>query len=225
MRHISYSWLILLLILSACGSHSSSRMACESFLLLQNKIGETFTSEEFRNWVREQYALRGPAEIEIKNYSDLNADFVWQANGFQYSAALEEGEFTWLRIDKKGGGKIGMQDIFACFGDPESYRALHGLAIDAGDYQELDLFFPDIGILAHGYRHYSSNSHSTMSIKENFPILYLRVTSPGTMEELLKQVYGETAPYEYGAIRPWPNDWENIVIDVTPQIQRLQSAP
>jgi len=225
MRRFGYGWLILLLVLAACEGQSNSEIPCEPFLILQSEMGETFTVDEFKSWIAGQYTLHKLTEIEVKNYTHLNADFSWQAGGYQYLAALENGEFNWLRIEKGKGRNMQVHDMFACFGTPETYHALHGLAIDDNDYQELDLFFPTVGILAHGYRHYSSNSHTTMLIKDDFPILYLRVTSPGTIDEMLKQIYGETNPYEYGVLRPWPNDWANIMIDVTPEIERLQNVP
>gem|GEM_PF-5873321 len=82
------------------------------------------------------------------------------------------------------------------------------------------MFFLSEGILAMGYRHYSG--YVTRPIQGDFPIGTLFMLRPGGVDELLVQVYGRTDPYEYGRVRTWPGRWEDIVIDVTPSMQRMQ---
>jgi hypothetical protein len=199
---------------------------CSSFTILQNKVGETFTSDEFLTWVGTQYNLRKFKDIETRDnmQSPSGTYFLWKANGYKYSARLQEKTFTQITIAKESG-EVQAGDIIACFGSPEYYRAVHALEVNAGDAQYFDLFFPSAGVIAHGYRNYLSNDHTTRPIQDDFPILNFSILQPGTVEEMLEQIYGSATPFEYGTIREWPNNWEDIVIDITPEIQQLQNAP
>lgn len=218
-------YLLLLLFLSACGAPSSLEM-CTSFTRLQVKIGETFTADEFLSWIEHQYNLGQIEEVEVRGSMQTPAGLylVWEANEYEYSARLQEEILTQIAISRTSR-KLQTQDIITCFGTPEYYRAVHTLEINGSNAQYFDLFFPSAGVVAHGYRNYRSSDYATLPVEERFPVLDFSVLEPGTLEEILERTYGTMAPFEDGAIRTWPSSWDDIVIDVTPVIQRLQNLP
>ena len=150
---------------------------------LQSKMEETLTQNEFMDWIGQQYSLRGPEDIEVKSYSQFSSvDFSWQKDRYQHSTTLEDEKFAKLRISREGLGKLRARNIINCLGTPEFYYAVHGSAIHGENYQEFELFFPSAGVIAHGYRTYISKNYQTLPIEDNFPILYLLVLQPGTVE-------------------------------------------
>ncbi|HYN89305.1 MAG TPA: hypothetical protein VER55_12275, partial [Ardenticatenaceae bacterium] len=107
--------------------------------------------------------------------------------------------------------------ILECFGPPESYSATHRLGASRW-YFELDLVYSYEGLVVTLYR--ATGGPQPPAFDGNAPMTYLSVVRPGSAEAVLRDAYSSQAETlvqpKVTALKPWPDTWEEIVVEVGP---------
>lgn len=220
MKRCVWLFAVLAVLVTACGNRTDQASLCTNLVLFQSQISETFTPQEFLRWIDETL------EIDISDVKILDAPpappigFNWTIGNYRYSATLEDDKFTEIRIGTIDGGGIPAHTVVECLGKPEIYRAIHDSDIRVlGGELTFEMIFSS-GVMAGGFRFYRRLPATPLSIDENFTISWFVITSPGTAVEILQQVYITSAQDTFSWIHLWPENWEDIQVDVTPEMQR-----
>ncbi|MGC9396870.1 MAG: hypothetical protein ACP5J4_18650 [Anaerolineae bacterium] len=220
-----YVWLfaVLAVLVTACGNHTDQASLCANLVLFQGQISETFTPQEFLEWIAKTQGV-AVSEVEILDLpSTLPIGFIWTTGNYRYSATLEDDKFTEIRIGTVDRGGIPARIVTECLGKPEIYRAIHDADIHVlGGELTFEMVFSS-SVMAQGFRFYRRVPATPLSIDENFTIRGFVITSPGTAVEILQKVYITSAQDTFKWMHPWPENWEDIQVDVTPAMQRRLS--
>jgi len=211
----------LTILITACGNLTNQVPTCPDFALFQGQISETFTPQEFLSWITETQGVSASDVKVLDGPPTSIIAYVWTIGNYRYSAELEDDKFTEIRIGRMGRGGIPAHIVIECLGEPEIYRAFHHSNTQSlGGELRFEMVFPDLGIVASGSTQYMRVPTAPLSVDENFVIEYFLITSPGTAIELLQQWYGNQAQKTFDWIHLWPENWGDIQVDVTPEMQR-----
>ena len=138
-----------------------------------------------------------------------------------HRAILEDDRFAEIRIGLTERGGIPARSVTDCLGEPEIYRAIHDSHhhVLGGDLH-FEMVFSS-GVMATGTEFYRRVPTAPLSIDENFAIDIFVITSPGTVVDILQQAHSAQAQETFNFIHPWPENWADIQVDVTPEMQRI----
>ena len=211
--------LVLLLVVCAYGKPRKPGPGCEEIATLRAQIGSELSPDSFREWVAQTYRL--PLEsITVETRADGQHHVIrWGKHDVSYTASLERlvlvhigYSLAWTSADR----------VIACLGEPEWYSAQYKWAIP-GHALHCALLFPDQGILAHDAKFLRSRPMQPPPINGHFPISGFVFKQPGSAEQILYQIHGHnSAHYEevLQEYKPWPGEWEDIVIEIDPNLQQ-----
>jgi len=221
IKRLAGLFAVLTFLITSCGNRVDQAPICADFLLFQGHISKTFTSQEFLKWISETQDI-ADSEIEVVHARPtFPLGYVWTKGNYRYSATLEDDKFTEIRIGRVDRGGIPAHIVTECFGEPEIYRAFHHSNTQSlGGALTFEMVFPDLGIVASGITQYARVPTAPLSIDENFVLEYFLITGPGTAIELLQQWYESQAQKTFDWIHLWPENWGDIQVDVTPEMQR-----
>ena len=213
-------YLMLILLLAGCAYVRPGKPSCEEITTLRAQIGRELSPELFRAWVAQTYRL--PLEsITVETRADGQEYAIhWKKHGVWYSASLERRVLVDVR--RHGPKAISADRVIACLGEPEWYSAQYKWAIP-GHALHCALLFPDQGILAHDAKFLRSRPMQPPPINGHFPISGFVFKQPGSAEQILYQIHGHnSAHYEevLQEYKPWPGEWEDIVIEIDPSLQQ-----
>jgi hypothetical protein len=218
MRHITM--LILILPLCACVSAGSQIRLCEEITALQSQMGTEINREQFLTWITETFQISRDS-IEVTTWHD-DLVFSWQAGGVMYSAETDGAVLADVAIYYKNWRPEAAQ-FKKCLGDPSLYKASYQLGANPGNQLSAQFLYPLDGILISGARFLRFRPVTPPAIRGDFPMSALRLTRPGSSEDVLSQIYGgNSGLYEemLTQYKPWPGGWDEITIDIDTSLLR-----
>lgn len=221
MKKFAGLLVVLTLLITGCDNRTGQASLCANLVLFQGQIAEGFTSQEFLKWVEKTQGIAASDVKIIDALSTPSVGFQWTIGNYRYNAELEDNKLTELQIMRVGRSGIPARIVTECLGEPEVYRAIHDVEdhVLGGQLTFEMVFFS--GVIASGYQFYKRVPALPLSIDENFAIDDFLITSPGTAVEILQQSYKYRAQDTFNLIHPWPENWEDIKIDNTPEMQRI----
>jgi hypothetical protein len=214
--------LAVILTLVGCTNLWPARLDCKQVAGsdLRSKIGEVTSAEQLRVWIGNAYQL--PA-------SRIQADVIrsgqletveWQKGGITYRGYVKGGHLTDVTVSY-GSRRPSAGQVIACLGTPERYQASYEQNVE-GNQLSLDLLFAAEGTLAYGARFMHIDRKQPPPVDGSFPIFGLAIVEPGTADQVLREIYESNETYEQmlRAYRPWPGDWQSVVIDIDPALAK-----
>jgi len=137
----------------------------------------------------------------------------WRNNDLWYHMSIEKNQVVDIGVAARG---LTASDIIACLGQPTDYRATYGMETEGGKQLDLDLLFPDRGVLAGGARILRDRPEKPPAITGEFPITGVRFMRPAPADKLVQRLASEYLPALGEQIRKeyklWPGDWKAIEI-------------
>jgi len=219
-----WGWLLsLFLMLVACTTGSKSSLTCDDLAQFQTQISREFTSqEEFIQWIIEIQAVSAE-EIDIFDLpSTPTASYVWSKGGYRYSAELENHFLNEISISRDGSGGFQAHTLISCFGPPQVYRAIYDIDLHvSGGSLTFEMIFTEAGVIADGTRFYRNVPRVIPPIiDEDFTMDHLLIMHPGSAVEILRKAYGSRAQQTFQWMHPWPKNWADIKVDITPAMKQ-----
>ncbi len=209
----------LALLLSGCETPRDPAVICEELTLFQSQISQTFTSEEYLSWILETQGVE-LSDIRVLSTRPERFAYVWTTENYDLGVGLENNQVDDIRIRIEGPG-VPARVMAACFGEPDVYRALHDARfhnVRGGDIN-FHLVYTS-GVFVGGTQLYRRLSDVPLSLDEDYAMDVVIFTPPGSPLEILQQVRYSAPSDGDWRIRPWPEDWADIQIDLTPEMQR-----
>ena len=212
MRKFIYAVFILLLV--ACNHGQRPSLGCDQITVLRAQVGAVVSPQEFQQWVSMTYQLPlddisiAPAAIEVVRRG-MVTEVIWQRDSLQYGAQFGEREL--LRVWVWGTGTSGDQ-LVACLGEPERYFA-YSSGVESGLQRSVDLFFPDLGVLAHGWDYVRPSVRPLPSLGGGFGFENLVFMKPKPVEQIVNDFWGADSALAADIlqrIKPWPGEWAKI---------------
>ena len=208
----------LALFLAACVI-APPQPGCEEITTLRSQISKVVSPEQFRAWIVQAYQVSPESIKEDIPTGGQDHLIRWKQDGVWYTAEIEQGVLVDIT---RTAGRIAADHVIACLGLPNQYKAEYGWHF-VGNELGLSLLFSDAGVLAEGAEFLRSRPKQPPAIDGVFPISTFIFTRPGSAEEVLRQVYGSWGADIYEKrlkeYKPWPGRWEDIVIDIDPNLQ------
>jgi len=219
MRYITV--LILISSLSACVSVGSQiRLNCEELTALQSQMATDIKREQFLTWIAETFQIAQDS-IEVTTWHD-DLIFSWQAGGVMYSAETNGTVLVDMAIYYRNWRPEAAQ-FKECLGDPSLYNASYQLGTNPSNQLSASFLYPSEGILISGARFLWLRPETPPGITGDLPISALRLTRPGSSEDVLFRIYGGS-PGLYEEMltqyKPWPGSWDEITIDIDTSLLR-----
>ncbi len=222
MRRFTY--LALVVLVAACTQVGQEQPNCEHLTAtaLRERISKEISPEQFRAWISATY--RVPEEnIQVDaTRTGKSRIFNWKAGGIWYTAVIEGSALTDVELLYERQ-RPSADQVIACLGAPEQYRASYGWDIP-GNNLHLDLLFPGQGILAFGAQFQSLRPKEPPPITGRFRISDMRIVRTGSVDEVLRQIYGGSSAELYEKMqreyKSWPDDWKAIEIEIDPKVRQ-----
>jgi hypothetical protein len=225
MKYLVY--LFLILMLAGCTVSPLERPNCNEIVNLRAQIGKAISPDSFREWVSQTYHI--PLETitvdvlenrqrHVVHWNEVSR--VWSIVKWEevvqvwYSATIEGLVVDDIRV---AGGSVPASKVLACLGEPARYRARYERIVE-GNQLSFDLLFPDQGILADGARFFRSDLRQPPPISDAFPLTGFIFTRPGTVEQILHDIYLSSFYQMLREYKPWPGKWEDIMVEIDPSI-------
>ncbi len=213
MRKSAYLFLVFLLV--GCAEAWKPQLACDELTTLRSLVGQEYTPDELRAWVSEAY--QPPSEwLRTEKYEE-SQEVNWRKGSIWYTATLQQSKV--VRVVAISG-RISISDLTKCIGgEPSWYSAQYGPHW-SGNMLMFDLLFPEQGVLAGGTRFLRSRPERPPAINGNYRMTYVSFVSPGSLDQIMSQIYGPgpsvEREQEVQKLKPWPGEWKDIVIDEIP---------
>jgi hypothetical protein len=172
--------------------------------------------EQIMTWVAETYAVRPDQIMRLPSTLPNHEHVTWRFNRDQYSALFKNE--TLQKVDLSlSGSEPSLEEFLACFGPPDSYRAVYRLDVEL-KVLDIWLLYPHRGLLA--YAAVFSRASEPPPIDESLTIDGLVVTEPGDVRQLMTSSFTHPqAPPAIEAMREqvrlWPESLDLIMIDTT----------
>lgn len=219
MRYCVY--LLLVFLLAACtpvkqySCDQISAAALRSILLKETSI------EQLLAWIAQAYHVP-PQNVRID--ADQRQAFqilVWEADSISYTIHMRGSVPTGAMIWYNSGPPSASQ-LIDCLGAPGRYRASYKRDVEATKL-ELEMLFPELSIQARGWKFFYFHwfRQQTPAIDGTFPVYQLSVGKLISVEEMFGQApRSDQAESELHQFKPWPEKWEDIVIESDPSLRQ-----
>jgi len=225
MKYLVY--LFLILMLAGCTVSPLERPNCNEIVNLRAQIGKAISPDSFREWVSQSYHM--PLETITVNMTPDGRTYVvhwrevtrvwaivkWEEiEQLEYSAAIEQLGVDDIRV---AGGSVPASKVLACLGEPARYRARYERNVE-GNQLSFDLLFSEQGVLAWGAKFFRTSLKQPPLINDTFPLTGFIFTRPGTVEQILHDIYLSSFYQMLREYKPWPGKWEDIMVEIDPSI-------
>jgi len=216
-------YLFLVLLLAACTSVKQRSCSCNeiSAAALRSVLLKETTIEQLLAWIAQEYHV---LPQNVRSDVDQRRAFqilVWDANDVSYTihmrGSVPTGAIIWYNSRPPSASQV-----IDCLGAPEQYGASYKRDVEATKF-ELELLFPKSNIRASGWKFFYGQFRYTRlqppAIDGTFPIYRLSVGELISAEEMLGQApHPDQAESESRQFKPWPGKWEDIVVEIDPNI-------
>lgn len=215
------SVVLLIAVFAGCTGLQLTERDCDelSAVALRARIGHTVSGEQLQEWVRQVYQLSATEVLVDVVQPDRLETVEWQRDGTAYRGVIQDTRLSFVRLTYTGR-QPSAERIVACLGMPARYRATYESQVD-GNQLGLVLLFPAAGVSVDGGQFTSIRQKEPPLVTGAFPIGGLTLVAPGSVEQVLCAIYcGQSRELYERMLRdfnPWPDGWENIVVD-TPGI-------
>lgn len=182
--------------------------------------------ESIVQWVLDNYQV-DPDEVRRYEYvdSEMTKSVSWEVDGTGHSAAFHGARLRSISVNWKSSRPTA-NEVIDCIGAPDFYGAYWGPAIEGGDYFELELWYPDEGLLVRSFRtdplfHLlpSLSREQVPEVDGNEVMTELVVVPSGTLTEVLSSTYfprsARVKKVSLEIVKPWPYEWGDIEITRT----------
>ena len=214
-------WIYLLFVLLLVACAPMKQRSCNeiSAAALRSILFKEITVDDLLTWIAQTYHV--PSEnIRVDVIKGTFQSITWTTEGIQYRVYTEESVATGAVLLYEWGLPSANQ-VIACLGTPERYRAEYTLDIP-GNQLGFGMLFPAQGILASGAEFLRSRPKEPPPIKGSFRLYGFVITQPGSGEQILREIYcqgsAELCERMLQKYKPWPQDWQNIVIEIDPRL-------
>lgn len=210
----------ILVLLVACTTSSledttiSNERSCDE--LLEKELHQLMFKKIMLQELLSNVALaEGISEnsISIQEVKPNMTLLEWRSENRYYNLAVNNSVPTILHI-VNGAGSV--HQILNCLGPPERYDAESVWTESNTTLVSMELYYPAKGIRIHASKAEKGRIDPYSLLNENMPISVIIYVEPGTMEELFDRVFSGISPeirQEWlEKTKPWPRDWDNLVI-------------
>lgn len=216
---LRYLGLLLMLLLASCIAEPHLPLDCNEIASLREQFDKSQAPEAFRSWASETYQVPLDA-IRMEVAADETYLLDWKKSGVWRSMSVKRDKIETIIVS---GVDAQLTEILVCWGQPEVYRARYEPDIP-GHLLSLDLIFPAHGLLAHGGRFFRPEVKQPPPVGSDFPMSLVRLVPSGTTDEVLHKIYVQGWGGANDAVvqqyKPWPEDWQSIVVDVDPDMRK-----
>jgi len=217
-------WIYLLFVLLLVACAPVKQRSCNeiSAAALRLILFKEITVDDLLTRIAQTYHV--PSEsIRVDMISNgIFQRITWTTEGIQYNVYIEESVATGAVLLYEWG-RPSADQVIACLGTPERYRAEYTWDIP-GNQLGFDLLFPAQGILAFGVEFLRSRPKEPPPIKGSFRLYGFDITQPGSGEQILREIYcqgsADLCERMLQKYKPWPQDWQNIVIEIDPGLHQ-----
>ncbi len=218
MRMSIVRGLIVLLqgvLLAGCTYIGPAQPNCDEMVVLQSLIYREASPEQLRVWIADTYHISSESIIS-EPFPQRQAHLLqWRKNDLWYNLDIEKGVVTDIGVGARG---LSAAAVIACLGQPTHYSAIYGWDTEGGKELDLDLLFPDRGVLAGGARFLRSRPEQPPAITGDFPITAFRFMRPDSASTLLQRVHSGYVPglreQMINGYKLWPGAWKDIEIGI-----------
>lgn len=195
------------------------RMACNQILddAAHSIPFEALTPERMQQWLQDTYHHEASdiAVLEFAN-EQMTKGVAWNWNGKGYGAAFRNEDLRNIVVRWRGTRPT-ITEVLDCFGEPDFYRAGYSPAGEPGNKLELELWYPEKGLMVGHFRY--SHSEQPPAIASRSTMTDLTIVRPGSIEAVVADAYlgraVEVREKALQALKPWPGTWEDIVVETT----------
>lgn len=205
---------LLVCLLAACTRDRPNLISCDQIAILRSEIGKEATPEQFQKWVSRTYQLANSAvAVEgttVEAVKRGTVSFVsWHIGNFQYVAQLDSRVVLRFLVS---GTDASTDSLISCLGTSAWYF-VHSSGAERGAQRTVELFFPDHGIVLHGWYYVPFGAQSRPLLNRDRLSWHLMFMRPGSVEQLVGDYYDYDPALARDVLRqikPWPGDWSKI---------------
>jgi len=208
-------YLAMVMLLVGCNLFGPPDCEVIKAAALRAQFNQEASLDQFKEWVANTYHVSSNAIRVIPSVDDRDYwTIYWEVAGQTYEITLDDG-----RVDQGArmlfNRNVPAAQVISCLGTPTQYYARYSW--DLGQYAlHLMLLYPDQGILATGARYFYPKPNQIPTIEDTFGISWLTFGPPGWTEQLQQSALNpDGEPY-----RPWPGNWQDIVIEIDPRVRQ-----
>ncbi len=217
---------MLVAVLEACEvppphKRTESQCLCDQlpatsiYSLMQQEV----TQARLIDWAT---SIQGVPEnsIQIEQYDGDIEIFTWERDSRYYALQTEGAILNWASIRDGRNMVTPVSCVVTCLGPPAQYRAYYSATVP-GRLQELEIVYPEHGIVAGGAKFYDLSERSPDAIKCQFPMDDFVLVVPDTTESVLRRVYSSRADVDQllEQFKPWPESCDDLELGIDPVLQ------
>lgn len=204
--------LVIALCITSCGRAVDCTVITDEPLRQLDIEAATFDS--MPAWVTQNYGLE-PSEIESGDYSarltsDKDAHYViWRTEGRTYRAYFNE-DYALRHVAVELSDRPLIEEFVGCIGNPDFYHAFH-------TYGQLhvQLMYLSEGMMMEASDGLWFNTPVTRINDANIGRIFF--VAPGSREQVYSDVHpsmsAEIVENNLTSMKPWPDSWEEIVVE------------
>lgn len=211
---------VLAILLSGCSPPSVSEedFTCDSVLNtpFHRLIGTSLTTEQTFQIIESAYEIQSE-NIRVEHFPDINewsTVIMWSKAGTSYYLYWNQEQQLQHLMNEFGKAKPTIEEIMQCVNSqPVWFRALYGHRVESIKLDfYFEMWFPAMGVVTQT-RGSVSNKDQLPEINADFPVDYIDIVLPGTVDEVYENLglgSGYLLPSKKNPLNPWLEDLSQV---------------